>query len=105
MQGHRKAKNLSSFPGSAAAIDVAKLYNLAGEQYARYADGDPDRLFSFDGLHGYADRQSWEVLERKLNELRAEGKGAIRILDAGCGPGTWLRRRVAHAPRLRLTPL
>jgi SAM-dependent methyltransferase len=105
MQGHRKAKNLSSFPGRAAAIDVAELYNLAGEQYARYADGDPDRLFSFDGLHGYADRQSWEVLERKLNELRAEGKGAIRILDAGCGPGTWLRRCVTHAHRLGFTQI
>lgn len=32
------------------AVDVRELYNLASEQYARYADGDPDRLFAFDGL-------------------------------------------------------
>jgi SAM-dependent methyltransferase len=80
--------------------DIADIYNRAGDQYIRYADGDPEHLFCFEGLHAYADRRVWAILEKKLNELRATGRGAIRILDAGCGPGTWLRRCVTHAYRL-----
>jgi SAM-dependent methyltransferase len=100
MQQHPRAEYISKCSDSAGPAAIADIYNRAGEQYGLYADGDPARLFSFEGLHAYADRQLWEVLERKLNELRAEGKGAIRILDAGCGPGTWLRRCVTHAHRL-----
>jgi SAM-dependent methyltransferase len=79
---------------------IADMYNRAGSQYVRYADGDPDRLFCFEGLHAYADQRLWAVLERKLRELRAMGRSALRVLDAGCGPGTWLRRCVTHAYRL-----
>jgi SAM-dependent methyltransferase len=86
--------------GGHEANDVAEIYNRAADAYAHYADGDPNNLFSFDGLHAYADRQLWTVLEQKLNGARAEGRGAISILDAGCGPGTWLRRCVTHAHRL-----
>jgi hypothetical protein len=64
---------------------IANIYNRAGNQYIRYADGDPERLFSFEGLHAYADRHLWAILEKKLNEVRATGRGAIRILDAGAG--------------------
>jgi hypothetical protein len=39
-------------------------------------------------LHAYADRQIWNLLEKKLVELRATGARSISILDAGCGPGT-----------------
>lgn len=77
--------------------DVAEIYNRAGESYAIYADGDPDQLFAFNGPHAYADRCLWQVLDAKLVALRAAGRGAIRILDAGCGPGTWLRRLVTRA--------
>jgi hypothetical protein len=38
------------------AGDIASLYNRAGGQYLTYADGDPERLFCFEGLHAYADR-------------------------------------------------
>jgi SAM-dependent methyltransferase len=83
-----------------ATGDVADVYNDAGDAYAVYADGDPSRLFAFDGMHAYADRCVWAVLEKKLTDLRASGASSIRLLDAGCGPGTWLRRLVtrAHAP-------
>jgi SAM-dependent methyltransferase len=77
--------------------DIAEIYNRAGDGYAAYADGDPERLFAFDGPHAYADRCLWEVLDAKLVALRAAGRGAIRILDVGCGPGTWLRRLVTRA--------
>jgi SAM-dependent methyltransferase len=80
--------------------DIAAVYDQAGDDYVAYADGDPERLFCFDGLHSYADRRLWSRLETKLNDLRAAGASSVRILDAGCGPGTWLRRLVTHARRL-----
>ena len=79
---------------------VAEIYNQAGSGYAAYADGDPQQLFAFDGPHAYADRCLWEVLDAKLVALRAAGRNEIRILDAGCGPGTWLRRLVTRARAL-----
>jgi SAM-dependent methyltransferase len=85
--------------------DVAALYDQAGDDYYAYADGDPTRLFAFDGPHAYADRQVWALLERKLRELRASGKDSIRLLDAGCGPGTWLRRMVSCAYALGFTSI
>ena len=82
--------------------DIAEIYNRAGAGYAAYADGDltvgdSGQLFTFDGPHAYADRCLWEALDSKLVALRAAGRGAIRILDAGCGPGTWLRRLVTRS--------
>jgi SAM-dependent methyltransferase len=77
--------------------NIAAVYNQAGEDYVTYADGDPERLFSFEGLHAYADRRLWSLLETKLSDLRATGASTVSVLDAGCGPGTWLRRLVTHA--------
>jgi hypothetical protein len=96
MDRQPKAERLHHFKREKGAEDVADIYYGAGDRYVRYADGDPDRLFGFEGLHAYADRQLWEVLGRKLNELRAAGRGAIRILDASRGPETWLCRCVTH---------
>jgi hypothetical protein len=79
-----------------ATEDAARAYNQAADAYLGYADGDPKHLFSFEGHHAYADRQVWSVLDMKLRELRAAGTTSISILDAGCGPGTWLRRLVTH---------
>jgi len=39
-------------------------------------------------------------LEKKLTDLRASGASTVRLLDAGCGPGTWLRRLVIRAHAL-----
>jgi SAM-dependent methyltransferase len=83
-----------------AADDVATIYNQAGDDYVSYADGDPSQPFAFDGLHAYADRCVWAALEEKLADLRAEGASSVRFLDAGCGPGTWLRRLVLRARAL-----
>src|ERR1700722_6647153 len=85
--------------------DVADIYNQAGDDYVAYADGDPSQLFAFDGMHAYADRCVWDVLEKKLTELRASGASSVRILDAGCGPGTWLRRLVMRAHALGFTSI
>lgn len=77
--------------------EPATAYNQAAEAYVAYADGDPQHLFAFGGHHAYADRFVWSVLDTKLRELRATGTTSITILDAGCGPGTWLRRIAMRA--------
>jgi SAM-dependent methyltransferase len=83
-----------------AAEDAARAYNQAAEAYLAYADGDPKHLFTFAGHHAYADRHVWSVLDTKLRELRSSGATSITILDAGCGPGTWLRRLVTRGRSL-----
>jgi SAM-dependent methyltransferase len=87
------------------AENVAAIYNQAGDDYAAYADGDPTQLFAFDGMHAYADRRVWALLETKLAELRASGASSVNFLDAGCGPGTWLRRLVTRARALGFTSI
>jgi SAM-dependent methyltransferase len=83
-----------------ATDDVAEVYNQAGDDYITYADGDTSQPFAFNGMHAYADRCVWAVLEARLIELRASGASSVRFLDAGCGPGTWLRRLVVRARAL-----
>ena len=86
-----------------ASRDIAAVYDRAGADYIAYADGRPEQLFSFTGAHAYADRRLWLLLEDKLKKLRATGATSVRILDAGCGPATWLRRIVTEACRLGFT--
>jgi SAM-dependent methyltransferase len=83
-----------------ATDDVADIYNQAGDDYVWYADGDPSQPFAFDGMHAYADRCVWAVLEKKLTDLWTSGASSVRLLDAGCGPGTWLSRLVIRAHAL-----
>ncbi len=80
---------------SEAAIALA--YNEAGYRYGKYADGPSRGLFQFDGRHAYSDRKTWETIEGRLLKLRAGGCDHLRVLDVGCGPGTWLRRVVVRA--------
>jgi SAM-dependent methyltransferase len=87
------------------AENIATIYNHAGEDYVAYADGDPTQLFAFDGKHAYADRRVWALLETKLANLRASGASSVTLLDAGCGPGTWLRRLVTRARALGFTSI
>jgi SAM-dependent methyltransferase len=94
--GPRGALNMIS-AANTALDGVAKAYNQAGNDYVTYADGNPKQLFSFSGLHAYADRRVWSILEAKLHDLKATGARSITLLDAGCGPGTWLRRLVTRA--------
>ena len=92
---HRTHDPRPAIHGSASAV-VAAAYNQSGADYITYADGDPTDLFAFGGLHAYADRRIWALLETKLRELRATGASSIGILDAGWPP--WcIAGRTAHA--------
>jgi SAM-dependent methyltransferase len=93
-------KNPASPLYGGASHNIAAIYNQAGDDYVAYADGDPTQLFAFDGIHAYADRCVWALLKTKLADLRAAGASSVSLLDAGCGPGTWLRRLVTHARAL-----
>ena len=79
---------------------IAAAYNQAGDDYVAYADGDSSDLYSFHGQYAYGDSQSWNIIEQKLRALADHGTTSIRVLDLGCGPGTWLRRVVNRAIEL-----
>ncbi|MEJ1968230.1 MAG: class I SAM-dependent methyltransferase [Rhizomicrobium sp.] len=100
-----RPRDIVSTPREDAEHTVGTAYNQAGEKYVEYADGNPNRLFAFDGQYAYGDRQTWALLDGKLRALRATGATTIRILDLGCGPGTWLRRVVTQALGLGFTTI
>ena len=101
----RRLSQAHQFGKSDQSQDIAAIYNEAGDEYAAYADGGPENLFVFNGLHAYADRYVWAVLDAKLSSLRASGASSVGLLDAGCGPGTWLRRLVIRARELGFTAI
>ena len=78
-------------------------YDEVGDKYLAYADGDARQIYAFDGHCSFADRSLWSVLDAKLVALRASGRQSLTILDAGCGPGTWIRRLVIRARALGFT--
>lgn len=91
---------IAEYRGKEHANDIAKAYDLAGDRYRRYADGNLGKLFVFDGSYSYCDRQTWSAIENRLHLLRMSGARRLRLLDLGCGPGTWLRRIVARARQM-----
>jgi SAM-dependent methyltransferase len=105
MHQQRRQRRFDTVSQRAPVHDIATVYDQAGEDYVAYADGDPERLFCFDGLHAYADRRLWSRLEMMLGDRRRTGATSISILDAGCGPGTWLRRLVTRARELGFTDI
>lgn len=85
--------------------EAARAYDEAGETYRAYADGDRERPFHFNGAYAFADREIWQRLDATLVQLRTAGRHAVRILDAGCGPGTWLIRLALRARQLGFTAI
>ncbi|MEJ0046798.1 MAG: methyltransferase domain-containing protein [Rhodospirillales bacterium] len=77
---------------------TAHAYDAAGHDYLAYADGDAAQPFTFNSRYSFADLEIWRRLDANLKRLAAENRRSIRVLDAGCGPGTWLRRMVLRAP-------
>jgi SAM-dependent methyltransferase len=76
---------------------TADAYNASAMDYVAYADGDPADPFGFSSEFSFADREIWRRIEATLIHLHASGRRTLSVLDAGCGPGTWLRRVVLRA--------
>jgi SAM-dependent methyltransferase len=103
MHAHTRRRHSGLLLRDNVVTDAADAYNQAGDDYLAYADGPTRELYSFDGRYAYGDRQIWTFLEKKLVALRSRGAESVTILDAGCGPGTWLCRLVAGAHALGFT--
>lgn len=86
--------------GSSPIAEAAGAYDALATDYLRYADGENPSLFGFDGRYAYADSEIWARIDAALGELRAQGRHAVRILDLGCGPGTWTLRTALRARAL-----
>ena len=84
---------------------TAHVYDAAGRDYLAYADGDATQLFNFTSGFSFADREIWRRLDATLIRLAADGRKTVSILDAGCGPGTWLRRMALRARDLGFTEI
>ena len=103
LNNHASARRHRSFErlaGRTTSRAIASAYDHAGEDYAFYADGegheDPS---SGDGRFAHGDGIVWDAIRGAIDDLHASGASTLRILDAGCGPGTWLNRVAAYAHR------
>ena len=92
-----------STTASAPLNEAADAYDAVGDAYLRYADGDARALFEFSSRYGFADREIWRRIDAELVSIRSSGRTSIRIVDAGCGPGTWLLRCALRARALGFT--
>jgi SAM-dependent methyltransferase len=86
---------------------VKNFYNTFSKSYTDYANGSSsiDELLNLDASHmnrafSWGDVQTWQAIVDSINLLIADkaldGKPyTIKILDIGCGDGTW-SLRAAH---------
>src|SRR5262249_21774136 len=84
------------------ACATARAYDQAGEAYGAYADGREADEGGSTSRFAHADTIVWHSMRKTIDELRERGITRLRILDAGCGPGTWVGRVAAYAHRLNL---
>lgn len=89
------------YPGHLAArTSVRHLYKKG--EYIRYADGDiTNNLFRFTEMlmpWDYNDKVTWDILCKHIGQNNAK-----KIVDVGCGPGTWAFRIAQKFPSVRVT--
>jgi ubiquinone/menaquinone biosynthesis C-methylase UbiE len=89
--------------GRTSVRTIADAYDHAGEQYVTYADGieSADAASNRDRF-AHADDIVWKTIRGEIDALRRSGITCLRVLDAGCGPGTWLRRVAGYATSVGL---
>lgn len=76
--------------------ETKRAYNCFCKEYEIYADGRvTENLFDYENRsHGFADKKTMEKIEQQITKFLNNEKQTLKILDIGCGPGTWLRRIV-----------
>jgi SAM-dependent methyltransferase len=77
--------------------DTAIAYDGLAAVYRQRGEHDTNGLFEFAGARSYTDRALWARLDAMLVRLWTGGRRAIRILDLGCGAGSWLLRLAVRA--------
>jgi SAM-dependent methyltransferase len=85
-----------------AVSATARAYDQVGEAYGAYADGREADEGCSANRFAHADNIVWAAIRKTIDELREAGITTLRILDAGCGPGTWIGRVAAYARRVHL---
>lgn len=91
---HRLRKSLRTQQLPPCAIATA--YDYVGQDYGLYADGNAgDDRFGPDSRFAHTDAVVWETIRNTIEHFRLTGVSSLRVLDAGCGPGTWTRRVAA----------
>jgi len=84
------------------ACATARAYDQVGEAYGAYADGGEADEGCSKSRFAHADAIVWDSIRATIDELRETGITELRLLDAGCGPGTWVGRVVAYARHVNL---
>lgn len=98
MRSHSLSSLLIEPPSSACSNAAA--YDHTGERYTLYADGNADQDGAPRRQYAHADTIVWNAIRREIDALHRSGVKTLRVLDAGCGPGVWLKRIAAYADAL-----
>ncbi len=81
---------------SSGAAACGRAYDHVGDQYRVYADG-VESASGEQTKHAHADALLWSTICTAIDDLKAEGRSFVRVLDAGCGPGSWTIRASIYA--------
>ncbi len=102
----RIGRNVTAIDGFALApaLRTARSYNHVGHDYGQYADGGAvsGQSTSAHSRYEQGDAIVWQEVRQSLDELRRQNVSDVRVLDAGCGPGTWTRKIAGYAQEIGL---
>jgi SAM-dependent methyltransferase len=83
---------------------VADLYSAFVDSYVKYADGNAEEdLFSFSSqLYSEEDQRLFNTITSEILKCARQNPSTtrLRLLDAGCGPGTWPLRIAAFCHKV-----